>query len=72
MERGKVTLKHVRLNQSGYDVHGCYWGVDLPLYWYEIALHDRAVNGHLRAVSRDNAKAQLRTDFHLLTLAFYR
>lgn len=54
---GKLTLRHVPLNQGGYDRKGTYFGGGpgtLPLYW--LASDDGTIDRMLRAHDRDDAK----------------
>lgn len=53
----KFTLHRVRLNASGYDRSGCYWGLERPLYW---ATNDHDYDHYFRAADRDAAKRHIR------------
>lgn len=50
----KMTLRHIRLNNGGYDGMGCYFGIGQPLYW--CASDDGSVDYMLRASNRNAAK----------------
>lgn len=54
--RGRVSLRHVRLDSGGYDSGGAYWGHGIPLYYAEGAESGYV---YVRAMSRDYAKAIL-------------
>lgn len=54
----KVTLQRVRLDSSGYDSTGAYFGHGSPLYW--AATDDGALDITFRAADRDAAKAHVR------------
>jgi hypothetical protein len=64
----RYALSRVYLNSQGYDRDGRYYGAGAPLYWYEaqdvgddtFPTYSRAYNGALRALSRAQAKAQIR------------
>lgn len=64
----KFYLRRVRINSGGYDEGGSYWGVGLPLYFARD--DDREIDMFLRAVSRDDAKWQVRLKYP--AAAFYR
>jgi hypothetical protein len=52
-------LVRVRMVDGGaYDAGGAYWGCGDPLYYYEGPLTD--INGYVRGVTRDAAKADVR------------
>ena len=57
-----VTLRLVRLNRSGYDSAGSYWGSGMPLFW--VSGEDasgREVSDHIRAADRAAAKDMVRS-----------
>lgn len=54
---GRLTLRHIRLDQGGYDPNGTYFGLGPPLYWY--ASDDGSIDDMLRAGTRESAKAQI-------------
>lgn len=60
VESGKIHLQRVRLDSSGYDSGGAYWGHGTPL-WY---IMDQDGNSQfLRAASREAAKDIIRDKF---------
>ena len=62
-----VSLRYVRLDRGGYDSHGTYWGVGIPL-WRAQDAEGRV--RHVRAVDRDAAKAHVL--MHWAGARFYR
>lgn len=52
-----VHLFRIKLNRSGYDSHGRYFGTGNPLYAVESDCG--AIEYELRAYSRDDAKARV-------------
>lgn len=60
----KFYLRRVRLDNSGYDSGGHYWGVDLPLFEYSRADGMPLPNGDdtdwIRAYDRQHAKDKIR------------
>jgi len=64
----KFHLYKIRLDKSGYDCHGRYWGVDLPLFEAYSDDYDRFM--HFRAHTREDAKQMLATAIPDAT--FYR
>lgn len=64
----KVSLRRVRLNSGGYDQGGAYWGVGRALYW--AGDDDGLLDLFFRAVTRESAKAHLRTLYP--AVRFYR
>jgi hypothetical protein len=66
----KFTLRHIRLNNGGYDVNGGYWGNGEPLFWYcsDCGKHSE----YIRAISRDAAKSKIRSYYHKTICKFYR
>lgn len=63
---GHFSLVRVRINSGGYGPDGTYWGLGQPLYRYSSG----GASGHLRASSRDAAKAAVRGRYPFAT--FYR
>lgn len=61
------TLGRVRLNSGGYDARGEYFGVGAPFYRYN---GPDGEYGHVRAHSREDAKAAVRAKYPAAT--FYR
>jgi len=63
----KVTLQKIRLNKSGYDRYGSYWGVGSPLYWasYEITAPSYLDfdESYFRARDREHAKEIVLTNW---------
>lgn len=55
--QGRFYLRHIRLNQGGYDSGGAYWGTGQRLYGFAAA--DDSVNGFIRAYDREDAKTQV-------------
>lgn len=55
----KLHLVKVRLNKGGYDFRGEYWGVGLPLYYYQTPNCEEY--GHIRANNREHAKQLVRS-----------
>ena len=54
---GRVSLQRVRVNASGYDSDGTYWGLGAPLWR---AADEDGNAAWFRAYSRDAAKRELR------------
>lgn len=50
-------VRRVHVNRQGYDAHGCYWGVGLPLF-HAIG-EDEWQEWHLRARDRAQAKERV-------------
>ena len=61
MQFDKLSLRHVRLNNGGYDDSGCYWGTGVRLYNYQS--DSGHIDGYIRAPSRQNAKERIRSIF---------
>lgn len=61
----KFTLRHVPLNNGGYDENGTYFGTGAPLYWYALADAEgnELVDSMLRAGDRDAAKRKVREKY---------
>lgn len=57
----RLYLRRIRLDRGGYDPGGAYWGLGAPLYWY--GDDSGAIDGCLRASSRDAAKAEIRANY---------
>ena len=55
----RLALRRVRINRSGYDDGGAYWGLGPPLYW--TGDEDGTVSRYLRAPDRAAAKRQIMT-----------
>lgn len=66
----KVYLQKVRLNQGGYDAHGRYWGVGMPLYWY--CTEDCEHDSHIRAFNREDAKLKVRQVLRTEEVEFFK
>jgi len=49
----KLYCRKIRISQSGYTSKGHYFGVGMPLYWYET--EDCSVQGYVRALNRNDA-----------------
>lgn len=58
---GKLGLRKVRLDMGGYDCNGTYFGIGSPLYWY--ADEDGEIDGMLRAIDREHARAQVLEEY---------
>lgn len=56
-----ITLRHIPLNNGGYDAQGTYWGHGTRLYWYASA--DGKMEGTLRASNRDRSKDAIRSAY---------
>lgn len=54
----RVHVSRVRLDASGYDPNGTYFGIGQPLYW--IRTDEGDVDFVIRAHDRDNAKTKTR------------
>lgn len=54
----KLTLRHMRLDNGGYDRNGTYFGIGQRLYWYANEAGD--IDAVLRAHDREDAKDQIR------------
>lgn len=54
----RISLCRIRLNAGGYTSRGVYFGVGMPLFYFISA--DDEVMGHIRAVDRADAIAQIR------------
>ncbi len=52
---GRLTLRRIPLNRSGYDRLGTYWGIGEPLYW--CADDHGELDWTFRAADRETAKA---------------
>lgn len=72
MELYKFELRRVKLNRDGYTSSGQYFGHGAPLYEYCGDVEMTGIEGeptvrlhcdHVRAYSRDDAKALLRAKF---------
>lgn len=72
----KFELRKVRINKSGYDSTGRYWGIGAPLYRYQsVETHDNGhcwKEGYIRAKDRDEAKATIRSNGNLKDATFLR
>lgn len=75
----RFILQQVRLNKSGYDANGSYWGVDSKLYWAyrpreiindENEYQPDDINEYIRARDRAHAKQLILLDHPKAT--FYR
>jgi hypothetical protein len=49
----KLYCHKIKLNSQGYTSKGEYFGVGMPLYWYET--EDCSVQGYVRAYNRRDA-----------------
>lgn len=56
-----IAVRRVKLNRGGYDSHGRYFGVGLPLWEYES--DDGESTGHVRAAGKAAAKAEVRKKY---------
>jgi hypothetical protein len=65
-----IYLERVPLNRGGYDRRGRYWGVGAPLYRYYDDVG--AIDGYVRAHSREEAKAKARYQSPGMVLKFKR
>ena len=54
----KLTLRKIPIDSGGYDPNGTYFGWGAPLYWY--ANEEHGIDDMLRALSREDAKQQIR------------
>jgi len=59
---GKLTLRHIRLDNGGYDNLGTYWGVGERLYW--CADDGGNVDFNFRARDRESAKEYVRETYY--------
>lgn len=60
------SVREVRINKSGYDSRGQYWGIGKKLYEWTSDTEFRgytASSGHFRADSREDAKQRIRDFF---------
>lgn len=57
----KFTLRHVRLNNGGYDSGGTYWGLGPRLYW--AASECGGISCYIRARDRQAAKDTIRNRY---------
>lgn len=67
----KVDLRHVPINQGGYDSRGGYWGTGERLYWYAFELDGREYSQHIRATDRKQAKERIRALWPKRDMRFY-
>lgn len=65
-----VYLERVPLNRGGYDRRGTYWGVGAPLYRYSD--ESGALDGYVRAHSREEAKEKVRYQSPGMEIKFKR
>jgi len=58
----KPILRRVRLDRSGYDRSGSYWGQGKPLYYFAYLdpFNNLEHSDHIRAADRAEAKAIIR------------
>lgn len=54
MEGTRVSLRRIRINRSGYDSGGAYWGLGQPLYW--AGTDDGRAELFFRASTREAAR----------------
>lgn len=57
--RGRLTLRHIRLNGGGYDANGTYFGHGDPLYWVASTDDDASIDRMIRARNRADARQQV-------------
>jgi hypothetical protein len=55
----KFQVQAVRLNSGGYDPMGGYWGFIACYYLYRYSNDECTVDGYVRAVDHDEAKAKV-------------
>jgi hypothetical protein len=72
----KIRLFRIKINKSGYDATGQYWGIGLPLYHYEFELDNYIEQFDLRAENRNKAKDLVKhwmnRKFPNIRFSFYR
>jgi hypothetical protein len=64
-----VYLRKVRINKSGYDSNGRYWGLGSNLYHYYAEQSNE--EGHVRASDRNEAKEKIRALYPDTKLRFF-
>ena len=57
-KKNKFYLYKIRLNSQGYTSTGRYFGVGIPLYYYE-SVDNTSISEYIRAYDRQHAKQQI-------------
>jgi len=66
-----VTLHKIRINKSGYDKYGSFWGIGQPLFHYKFESKDLTyVHRELRAPTRNAAKDMIKKIYPQYNLQF--